>query len=236
MIYRFLPTLFLLALGLFALPACQTAENVADTTGEVAENAVATTADGARVVADVVSDAAGGAYRRTADLFDGDDSDDVLYAALVRPTGAPGASVQGSVRMMEDGDALVVELSLRDLAPGSTHGFHVHRDGSCDMADVDDDGTMEPGGAAGPHWDPMNTNTHGAPTDPLTRRHAGDFGNITADANGRVVTTLRVPDLDPGEVDFAGHAVMVHGGRDDLTSQPSGAAGARIGCGVIEGR
>ena len=227
MLYRLIPTLVFAAFVLLVLPACRTA-------GEAAENTAATVADGARVVGDVVSDAVGGAYRRTAELFD--DDDDLIAAALVRPTSAAGASVQGTVRMMEDDDDLVIELSLLGLQPGSTHGFHVHRDGSCGMADADGDGTMDPGGAAGPHWDPASSNRHGAPENALDQKHVGDFGNVTADADGRVETTLRVENVDPDTYDFVGHAVMVHGGRDDLTSQPSGAAGARIGCGVIEGR
>ena len=223
-----------LGLALLALPACQTAENVADTTGEVAENAVATTADGVRIAAGAVSDAAGATYNAAADLFT--DDPDLVGAALIRPTGAPRAAVQGTVRMKEDGDDLVMMVSLRGLRPGSTHGFHVHQNGSCGKADSDGDGRMEPGGAAGPHWDPMATNNHGAPTDPLTARHLGDFGNVTAAADGTVDVMLRVDDVDPDDYDFTGRTVMVHGGRDDLESDPGGDAGARIGCGVIEGR
>ena len=33
---------------------------------------------------------------------------------------------------------------------------------------------------------------------------------------------------------LAAAAMIVHADADDLTSQPSGAAGARVGCGVIE--
>ncbi|MBT8318967.1 MAG: superoxide dismutase family protein, partial [Gramella sp.] len=33
--------------------------------------------------------------------------------------------------------------------------------------------------------------------------------------------------------DLLGKAVIVHDGVDDYTSQPSGAAGTRVGCGVI---
>ena len=33
--------------------------------------------------------------------------------------------------------------------------------------------------------------------------------------------------------DVVGKAIIVHAGADDFTSQPSGDAGARIGCGAI---
>lgn len=33
---------------------------------------------------------------------------------------------------------------------------------------------------------------------------------------------------------FYGRSVIIHGGRDDFTTQPSGDAGTKIGCGVIE--
>jgi Cu-Zn family superoxide dismutase len=33
--------------------------------------------------------------------------------------------------------------------------------------------------------------------------------------------------------DIVGKGIIVHAGADDFTSQPSGAAGARIGCGAI---
>ena len=38
----------------------------------------------------------------------------------------------------------------------------------------------------------------------------------------------------PGRLaDADGSAILVHGGADDFTSQPSGDSGPRIGCGVI---
>ena len=35
-------------------------------------------------------------------------------------------------------------------------------------------------------------------------------------------------------IDVLRKAIIVHAGEHDYTSQPSGAAGPRIGCGVIE--
>jgi copper/zinc superoxide dismutase (SODC) len=62
-----------------------------------------------------------------------------------------------------------------------------------------------------------------------------DLGNITADAFGkghvdRVFAFLELT----GTNSILGRAVIVHENKDDLTSQPSGNAGARLACGVIE--
>ena len=142
--------------------------------------------------------------------------------------------VTGTVDFRQDGDELVMDLDLAGLAPNSTHGFHIHRDGDCGMADSDGDGADEAAGAAGPHYDPLGTNDHGAPTDPLGEKHAGDFGNVTADASGRVSTTIRTTAVSlEGERPVEGRAVMVHANRDDLETDPGGNSGARIGCGVI---
>ena len=65
--------------------------------------------------------------------------------------------------------------------------------------------------------------------------HAGDFGNVTADAKGRVRVTLMSTDiaLSAAPTSAAGRAVVLHGGADDLATQPSGKSGPRIACGVI---
>jgi Cu-Zn family superoxide dismutase len=76
---------------------------------------------------------------------------------------------------------------------------------------------------------------HGAPT--AAQHHAGDLGNITADADGTVKKEITVEGLSIGTGkpdDIIGKAVIVHEKPDDLKSQPSGAAGARIAGGVIE--
>ncbi len=102
------------------------------------------------------------------------------------------------------------------------HGFHVHQYGDCSNPD---------GTSAGGHFNPENKK-HGAPTD--TERHVGDLGNLDAGADGRAhyermdsVITLS------GEHSIIGRGIIVHAGEDDLTSQPTGAAGARVACGVI---
>ena len=142
--------------------------------------------------------------------------------------------VTGTVDVRQDGDALVMEVTLAGLAPNSTHGFHVHAVGDCGRGDHDDDGFAEAGGAALGHYDPLNTNDHGAPSDPLDQKHAGDLGNVTADASGRVSTTITTRDVSlEGTRPVEGRAVMVHSDRDDLETDPGGNSGDRIGCGVI---
>jgi len=76
---------------------------------------------------------------------------------------------------------------------------------------------------------------HGAPD--AVSHHAGDFGNVTADANGEVHTrfTTHSISLTPNaSINPVGRAIVLHAAADDLISQPSGNAGARIACGVIE--
>ncbi len=70
---------------------------------------------------------------------------------------------------------------------------------------------------------------HGGPHS--KSHHAGDFGNIEAGANGVAKVDINAKGLELHHV--IGRAIVVHGGADDLKSQPSGDAGPRIATGVI---
>jgi Cu-Zn family superoxide dismutase len=68
----------------------------------------------------------------------------------------------------------------------------------------------------------------------VSERHVGDMGNLEADSTGSAhyqrtdgLLTLNGPHS------IVGRAVIVHAGPDDMRSQPTGAAGARLACGVI---
>ncbi len=115
-----------------------------------------------------------------------------------------------------------VKVELTGLKPGP-HGFHIHETGDCSADDF-----TSAGGQFNPHED-----QHGAPTD--AQHHAGDFGNVEASAKGVVSMELEMDVvLKPGAPDsVTGKAVVVHAGADDLKSQPSGAAGPRVACGVV---
>ena len=137
-----------------------------------------------------------------------------------------GSSVSGIVRFsetLEDGaPAVRVSVDARNVPPG-VHGFHVHEFGDCSAADAT---------SAGGHFNPRN-DPHGAPNEAAS--HAGDFGNVLASENGRVDTTylMRGVTLGAGSNSILGKAILIHADPDDLVTQPTGNAGARIACGVI---
>lgn len=136
--------------------------------------------------------------------------------ASVMPLG--DSEISGSVTFSSTDDGVQVQGEFEGLTPGE-HGFHIHQYGDCRA----DDGT-----STGGHFNPMD-NEHGAPTD--MNRHMGDLGNIVADDNGTAMVDYTDTNVSLAEI--LGRGVIIHAGQDDLSSQPSGAAGSRVACGVI---
>jgi Cu-Zn family superoxide dismutase len=87
--------------------------------------------------------------------------------------------------------------------------------------------------SAGGHFNP-DKHIHGGPT--TSPVHAGDLGNLQADADGKAKMDLTVDDITLGgeKNDVIGKAVIIHAKEDDFKTQPTGNAGGRIGGGVIE--
>ncbi len=127
------------------------------------------------------------------------------------------SDVSGWVTFTRMNDGVRVHAELSGLTQGE-HGFHIHQYGDCRADDYS---------SAGGHYNPANQE-HDAPED--STRHMGDMGNIQAE-NGSA--TLDYIDSVIQINRIIGRAVIIHQGQDDLTSQPSGAAGSRIACGVI---
>lgn len=127
----------------------------------------------------------------------------------------------GSVTFEQTDEGVNVTAQLSGLEQGK-HGFHIHQYGDCTAADLT---------SAGGHYNPYNMQ-HAAPTDSM--RHMGDMGNLPVgeDGNGTLDYLDNVIELN-GSNSIIGRAIIIHSGADDLTSQPSGAAGERIACGVI---
>jgi len=139
--------------------------------------------------------------------------------ATLSPT--QGNTVSGVVTFTKTDGGVKIVADVAGLTPGQ-HGFHIHEFGDCSATDA---------ASAGGHFNPTHRQ-HGGPDAEM--RHAGDFGNLDADASGKAhyERVDKVIALD-GPESIIGHAVIVHAKADDLKSQPSGNAGARVACGVI---
>jgi Cu-Zn family superoxide dismutase len=139
--------------------------------------------------------------------------------AVLHPTA--NNHVQGVVVFTQTPGGVRVHADVSGLTPGK-HGFHIHEFGDC---------TDPEAKSAGGHFNPGH-HQHGAPT--ATDRHAGDLGNLEADASGNAHLDWIDPTMQlNGEDSIVGRAVIVHAGTDDLKTQPTGNAGGRQACGVI---
>jgi Cu-Zn family superoxide dismutase len=131
------------------------------------------------------------------------------------------SKVSGKVIITQENGVVIITGEITGLPPGE-HAFHVHEFGDCSSDD---------GMSTGPHFNPDNK-PHGGPHD--VERHVGDLGNIKADEDGKVTLNIKDSMIKlSGPHSVIGRAFIVHGGVDDLKSQPAGNAGSRIACGVI---
>jgi len=132
----------------------------------------------------------------------------------------------GSATITPRDGGVQIEGTLSKLPPGP-HALHIHTTGTCTTPDFT---------SAGGHFNPAGKQ-HGK--DNPNGHHAGDLPNIEADANGTARVSLTVPDVTLGDganslFHTGGTALVVHAAADDYKTDPTGNAGARIACGVIE--
>ncbi|HEY5770819.1 MAG TPA: superoxide dismutase family protein [Terrimicrobium sp.] len=143
------------------------------------------------------------------------------WVAVLSPT--EGNQAAGVVTFKSAGKGKVeIKADISGLSPNSKHAIHVHQYG---------DLTSKDGKSAGDHYNPLG-HQHALPDQKV--RHAGDFGNLEADANGNATMTLVVSNISlAGQLSpVIGRALVVHAKVDD-GGQPSGNAGDRIAVGVI---
>ena len=136
-----------------------------------------------------------------------------------------GSNVIGKVMFKQYGNKVTIITDVEGLSPNQAHGFHIHETGDCSAAD---------GTSAGGHFAP-NEHKHGAPSD--EKHHAGDLGNLEANNSGIAKKEFASDEITlnkKAKNSIIGKAVIIHAKSDDLKSQPSGSAGKRIACGVIE--
>ncbi|WGK64301.1 superoxide dismutase family protein [Croceiramulus getboli] len=135
------------------------------------------------------------------------------------------SQAKGSVVFKEENGQVTMTAVMDGLSEG-THAIHIHEEADCSAADAT---------STGGHWNPTFED-HGKWGD-AGGFHRGDIGNFEADANGNgtitMTTDLWCIGCDDEKKNILGKAIIVHQGADDFTSQPSGAAGARVSCGGI---
>ena len=155
-----------------------------------------------------------------------DKNENLIAQAKVSITGTQsGSTIKGEVTLREVQGGVEVMAELSNIPNPGKHGFHVHENGSCE----------DLGKAAGGHFNPKGS-PHGLLSkDGQGKAHCGDMGNIVIDekGNGKFVEFLPGVSLTQGENNIVGKAIILHEKEDDF-SQPTGNAGARIGCGIIE--
>ena len=158
----------------------------------------------------------------------GDATDEASAKAALPP---PPPTAEAHLVSVKDGSAMGhISFEVHDaditmagafngLTPGA-HAFYIHTKGDCGKK-----GTL-----VGKHLDPTKAK-HGAPS--ASNRHAGDLGDIVADADGNAtfqMTTNSVV-LEAGRADsILQRAIVIHARKDDK----KGSGGAVIACGVID--
>ncbi len=149
-----------------------------------------------------------------------DAASDVRSATIVDRNG----NTVGTANFYSQADEVTVSVSLSRLSEG-THAVHLHTTGDCSASDFT---------SAGGHLNPMG-NQHGS-LNPQGA-HLGDLPNaeISSSGSGTVSAVLNGPaETVLSQIfDADGTAVVVHEGPDDYRSDPAGAAGSRIACGVV---
>ena len=137
-----------------------------------------------------------------------------------------GGKEVGSAQLSQTPHGVLVQLTLKGI-PAGDHAFHIHQAGKCEP----------PFTTAGGHFNPASKK-HGimAADGP----HAGDMPNLHIPSDGNlaieVVNAAVTLDKDKPNSLYKpeGTALIIHAGKDDYKTDPTGDAGGRIACGVVE--
>lgn len=121
-----------------------------------------------------------------------------------------------------------LKLKLMNL-PAGPHGVHIHTNPVCEAPAFT---------TAGGHFNP-DAKKHGYENS--LGHHNGDLPEsvvVGADGKGSATFVLTSISLDPAAPDSlflnGGTSIVVHEKADDEMTDPSGASGTRIACGVIK--
>lgn len=125
--------------------------------------------------------------------------------------------LSGQVEFYQKNGFVLITAKINGLPKTNTgfFGFHIHEGNSCTGKDFAD------------------TKNHYNPSNAPHPRHAGDLPPLLY-SNGSAYLAFSTDRFTVN--DTVGKTVVIHNSPDDFTSQPSGNAGTKIGCGVIKRR
>ncbi|MCW5694423.1 MAG: superoxide dismutase family protein [Pseudolabrys sp.] len=132
----------------------------------------------------------------------------------------------GSANLTQTPRGVLINVAVKGLPPGE-HAFHVHAVGKCEP----------PFTSAGGHFNPDNKK-HGLMA--ADGAHAGDMPNLHIPQSGDLTIEVlnAAVTLEKGKpnslLDSDGSALVIHAGTDDYKTDPTGDAGGRIACGVVQ--
>jgi superoxide dismutase, Cu-Zn family len=121
---------------------------------------------------------------------------------------------------------VLIRLSIKGL-PAGERAFHIHGVGKCEP----------PFTSAGGHFNP-GSKKHGIMA--AEGHHAGDLPNLHVPAGGELIVEVlnAAVTLEKGKANSLfgpqGTALVIHAGKDDYKTDPTGDAGGRIACGIVE--
>ena len=142
--------------------------------------------------------------------------------AKLEPT--KGSNVRGTVNFVQSGSKVRVSANITGLRPNGEFGFHIHEAGDCSSGD---------GMSAKGHFNPFGKphGHHGS-----AERHAGDMPSLKSDASGSAAANFETDTITvtSGPASIVGRGLIVHVQPDDYKTQPTGNAGARSACAVIQ--
>ena len=143
-------------------------------------------------------------------------------SASLQPT--KGSTVRGGANFVQIGDKVRVTANVSGLKPNGEFGFHIHEAGDCSSGDG-----MSTKGHFNPHG---KLHAHAG----VSERHAGDLPSLKSDAGGNASLSadLDVITVSPGPASVVGRGLIIHAQPDDFKTQPTGNAGARSACAVIQ--
>jgi Cu-Zn family superoxide dismutase len=132
----------------------------------------------------------------------------------------------GRAALTQTPAGVLIRLTVKGL-PAGERAFHIHSVGKCEPPFTSAGGHFNPGGRK-----------HGLMA--ADGHHAGDLPNLHVPAGGELIVEVLNPavTLEKGKANSLfgpqGTALVIHAGKDDYKTDPTGDAGGRIACGVVE--